>query len=272
MNGLHRRGGGRRQTWPGRPTDGPGDAGAPGRRRRGGRQPAAGRELPARSGTRDHRRRRGDAASTKRCGRTAPRPRSWRRCARRWRREGASRCAELVGQAAVVVRQAGSVAVTVSVMVAGVDVGNHTTEIVLARVGRGTVEQVAHGHAPTRGRKGSKESLEGAAALLHKMEVDAAVAADELLLAALRPVDTATAPLPPPSSPRSPVRSLRRPATPTHRLERASGVGRHVPLADLAGGVIDGPAIVSVDSVDRLRGSGCGRSRRRSTAAGTSPG
>ena len=54
------------------------------------------------------------------------------------------------------------------------------------------------------------ESLQGAAALLHKVEVDAGVAADELLLSALRPVDTATAPLAPPSSPRSPVRSLRK--------------------------------------------------------------
>ncbi|MDT5400242.1 MAG: hypothetical protein QOK33_3473, partial [Mycobacterium sp.] len=56
-------------------------------------------------------------------------------------------------------------------LVAGIDVGNHTTEIVLARVGAGTVEQVAHGQGPTRGRKGSRDSLEGAAALLHKLEV-----------------------------------------------------------------------------------------------------
>ena len=135
-----------------------------------------------------------------------------------------------------------------SVVVAGVDVGNHTTEIVLARVGRGTVEQIAHDHAPTRGRKGSKESLEGAAALLHKMEVEVGVAADELLLSALRPVDTATAPLAPPSSPRSPVRSLRRPGANTP-AGTGSGVGRHVPLASLAGDVIAGPAIVSVDAV-----------------------
>ena len=95
-------------------------------------------------------------------------------------------------------------------VVAGVDVGNHTTEIVLARVDAGIVEQLAHGQGPTRGRKGSPDSLQGAAALLHKMEVDAGVVADELLLAALRPVDTATAPLPPPSSPSSPVLSLRK--------------------------------------------------------------
>jgi len=54
-------------------------------------------------------------------------------------------------------------------IVAGIDVGNHTTEIVIARVGDGAVAPVAHGQAPTRGRKGSRESLEGAAALLHRL-------------------------------------------------------------------------------------------------------
>jgi hypothetical protein len=90
-------------------------------------------------------------------------------------------------------------------VLAGIDVGNHTTEVVLARVDDGAVEPITHGQAPTRGWKGSKESLEGAAALLRKLEVDAKVTVDELLLAALRPVDTATAPIPPASSPRSPV-------------------------------------------------------------------
>ena len=132
-------------------------------------------------------------------------------------------------------------------LVAGVDVGNHTTEIVLARVRDGGVQPIAHGQAPTRGRKGSRESLEGAAALLHKLEVEATVAVDQLVLATLRPVDTSTAPLPPASSPRSPVRSLRRPDARTP-AGTGSAVGLHVPLADLAGNVIDGPAIVSVDS------------------------
>ena len=131
-------------------------------------------------------------------------------------------------------------------IVAGIDVGNHTTEIVLARVRDGGVETLAHGQAPTRGRKGSLESLEGAAALLFKLEVEATVAVDELVLATLRPVDTSTVPLPPASSPRSPVRSLRRPDARTP-AGTGSAVGRHVPLAGLAGDVIDGPAIVSVD-------------------------
>lgn len=132
-------------------------------------------------------------------------------------------------------------------IVAGVDVGNHTTEIVLAGIRNGAVEPIAHGQAPTRDRKGSRESLEGAAALLHRLEVEAGVAADQVLLATLRPVDTSTVPLPPASSPRSPVRSLRKPDARTP-AGTGSAVGRHVPLTDLAGEVMDGPAIVSVDS------------------------
>jgi cell division ATPase FtsA len=130
--------------------------------------------------------------------------------------------------------------------VAGIDIGNHTTEIVLARVSGTTATAVAHGQAPTRGRKGSRDSLEGAAALLHRIEVDAGVTADELLLAVLRPVDTATAPIPRAQAPDSPVRSLRAPEAST-AAGRGHGVGRHVPLGELTGTVADGPVIVSVN-------------------------
>ncbi|ORA34678.1 diol dehydratase reactivase ATPase-like domain-containing protein [Mycobacterium aquaticum] len=131
-------------------------------------------------------------------------------------------------------------------MVAGIDIGNHTTEIVLARVHDGAVQPVGHGQAPTRGRKGSRDSLDGAAALLHRIEVDAGVRAEVLVLSAIRPVDTDTAPLPPASSPRSPVRSLRKPDAST---PAGSGfaVGRHAPLAALSGPVQAGQVIVSVD-------------------------
>ena len=99
--------------------------------------------------------------------------------------------------------------------VAGVDVGNHTTEIVLARVDGGAVSTVICGQAPTRGRKGGPDSLRGAAALLHKLEVQAGIRADEVLLSALRPVDTTTAPVPSAHPPDAPVRSLRRPGAST---------------------------------------------------------
>lgn len=133
-----------------------------------------------------------------------------------------------------------------AVTVAGIDIGNHTTEIVLARVDEGVVTTIAYDQAPTRGRKGSAESLRGAAALLHRIEVDSGAHADELLLSALRPVDTATAPIPPAFSPASPLRSLRRPDASTP-AGGGHGVGRHVRLGDLHSPVLDGPVIVSVD-------------------------
>ncbi|KDF00173.1 diol dehydratase reactivation protein [Mycolicibacterium aromaticivorans JS19b1 = JCM 16368] len=130
-------------------------------------------------------------------------------------------------------------------MVAGIDVGNHTTEIVIARTSSGSVEPLCHGQAPTRGRKGSRESLAGAAALLHKLEVQAECTVDEVVLSVLRPVDTATAPLPPPTPPHCPVRSLRRPSASTP-AGAGSAVGVHVPLADVTGPAVAGSAIVSV--------------------------
>ncbi|TDL03815.1 diol dehydratase reactivase [Mycolicibacterium obuense] len=132
--------------------------------------------------------------------------------------------------------------------VAGIDIGNHTTEIVLATVDGGTVTTVSHGQAPTRGRKGGHDSLQGAAALLHRLEVEAGVDADELLLSALRPVDTATAPIPPAYSPAAPVRSLRRPDASTP-AGAGHAVGQHVRLADLSSSSVDGPVVVSVDAV-----------------------
>lgn len=130
--------------------------------------------------------------------------------------------------------------------VAGIDIGNHTTEIMLARVEGDAVITMAHDQAPTRGRKGSVESLRGAAALLHRIQVSAGVVADELLLSALRPVDTATAPIPPAFSPSSPVRSLRRPDASTP-AGAGYGVGQHVRLVDLGGHPVSGPVVVSVD-------------------------
>lgn len=133
-------------------------------------------------------------------------------------------------------------------VVAGIDVGNHTTEILLAQVEDGAVTTLAHGQAPTRGRKGDAESLRGAAALLHRIEVETGRRADELVLAALRPVDTATAPIPPAYSPSAPVRSLRRPDASTP-AGSGHAVGQHVPLPDLAGDVVRGPVVVSVDDM-----------------------
>jgi hypothetical protein len=130
-------------------------------------------------------------------------------------------------------------------IVAGIDIGNHTTEIVLADLDGGSVQLLGHGHAPTRGRKGSVESLEGAATLLRKLEVEFRLSADELLLPELRPVDTATTPIAAATPSRSPLRNLLRPTASTP-AGTGVGMGKHVPLADLEGSAPAGNVIVSV--------------------------
>jgi hypothetical protein len=70
--------------------------------------------------------------------------------------------------------------------IAGIDVGNATTEIVIVD-GRVIV---CAGRAPTRGAKGSPESLRGAAVLLRRLERQAGLAVTQARIAPLRPVDT----------------------------------------------------------------------------------
>ena len=77
-------------------------------------------------------------------------------------------------------------------VVAGVDVGNATTEVVLVR--DGTI--LGSGRAPTRGRKGSADSLRGAAALVRRVERQAKHRADEARIAPLRPVGTSVLTVP----------------------------------------------------------------------------
>jgi hypothetical protein len=86
-------------------------------------------------------------------------------------------------------------------LVAGVDVGNTTTEVVLAEVadlpaaGEPPVP-VAWDRAPTRGRKGSRESLLGAAALVRRLEQRVGRRVDLVVAAPLRAVDTRSVSLP----------------------------------------------------------------------------
>jgi Diol dehydratase reactivase ATPase-like domain/DD-reactivating factor swiveling domain len=83
-----------------------------------------------------------------------------------------------------------------SPVIAGVDVGNATTEIaVLAGNQILGVDRL-----PTRGGKGSAESLRGAAALVRRLERRYGWRVDEARIAPLRPVETTTvaaAPIPP---------------------------------------------------------------------------
>ena len=81
-------------------------------------------------------------------------------------------------------------------VVAGVDVGNSTTEVLLARVDNGRVEVVGVGRAPTRRGKGSPESLAGAVALVRRLERQHGVRVSRAVAAPLRPVVTSRASLP----------------------------------------------------------------------------
>ncbi|MGH3254647.1 MAG: diol dehydratase reactivase ATPase-like domain-containing protein [Streptosporangiaceae bacterium] len=89
-------------------------------------------------------------------------------------------------------------------VIAGVDVGNATTEVVL--VSGGTI--LGAGRVPTRGRKGSPDSLRGAAALLRRVERQAGSPVDEARIARLRAVDTSVVTVPDAVPPRGRLRVL----------------------------------------------------------------
>jgi hypothetical protein len=77
-------------------------------------------------------------------------------------------------------------------VIAGVDVGNATTEVVLVSGGK----ILGAGRVPTRGRKGSPGSLRGAAALVRRLERQLGCAVGEARIAPLRAVDTSVMTVP----------------------------------------------------------------------------
>ncbi|HMI27527.1 MAG TPA: diol dehydratase reactivase ATPase-like domain-containing protein, partial [Streptosporangiaceae bacterium] len=77
-------------------------------------------------------------------------------------------------------------------VIAGVDVGNATTEVVLVSGGK----ILGAGRVPTRGRKGSPGSLRGAAALVRRLERQLGGTVGEARIARLRAVDTAVVTVP----------------------------------------------------------------------------
>ena len=77
-------------------------------------------------------------------------------------------------------------------VIAGVDVGNATTEIVLVSDGK----ILGAGRMPTRGRKGSADSLRGAAALVRRLERQLGGTVGEARVAPLRAVDTSVVTVP----------------------------------------------------------------------------
>ncbi len=89
-------------------------------------------------------------------------------------------------------------------VIAGVDVGNATTEVVLVSGGR----ILGAGRVPTRGRKGSPGSLRGAAALVRRLERQLGGTVGEARIAPLRAVDTAVVTVPDAPGPAGRLRVL----------------------------------------------------------------
>jgi hypothetical protein len=89
-------------------------------------------------------------------------------------------------------------------VIAGVDVGNATTEVVLVSSGK----ILGAGRVPTRGRKGSPGSLRGAAALVRRLERQLGGTVGEARIAPLRAVDTAVVTVPDVAGPAGRLRVL----------------------------------------------------------------
>jgi len=123
-------------------------------------------------------------------------------------------------------------------VIAGVDVGNATTEVVL--VSRGEI--LGAGRVPTRGRKGSDGSLRGAAALVRRLERQLDGTATEARLAPLRAVDTSVVTVPDSAAPVGRLRVL------AAGVRTPGGTGACVgpPLSLADPGPRDGPVVAVV--------------------------
>ncbi len=113
-------------------------------------------------------------------------------------------------------------------VIAGVDVGNATTEVVLVSGGK----ILGAGRVPTRGRKGSAGSLRGAAALVRRLERGLGATVGEARIAPLRAVDTAVVTVPDAAGPAGRLRVLAAGV----RTPGGTGVcvGPPLPLGDVA--------------------------------------
>jgi len=89
-------------------------------------------------------------------------------------------------------------------VIAGVDVGNATTEVVLVSGGK----ILGAGRVPTRGRKGSPGSLRGAAALVRRLERQLGGTVGEARIAPLRAADTEVVTVPDAAGPTGRLRVL----------------------------------------------------------------
>lgn len=131
-------------------------------------------------------------------------------------------------------------------IVAGIDIGNTTTEVLLAEVTRDSVTSLTARRAWTTGGKGSDDSVKGAARVVLSAERAIGRRSELLLLPPLHPVITLSASLP---SPASGLPMLRRLDGRSASTPAGSGfaVGFHLPLQEVASHAgRSGPVVVSV--------------------------
>jgi hypothetical protein len=128
-------------------------------------------------------------------------------------------------------------------LAAGIDIGNSTTELMLADVSGAAIHPVSVRRAATAGRKGSPESVAAAARLLTEAEQREGRKADAIAVAQLHPVDTFATPVPLAQPSAQAIVRIDRGATPSGR---GFAVGSHLRLDELAGPAMPEPVIVSV--------------------------
>ena len=130
-------------------------------------------------------------------------------------------------------------------VLAGIDVGNSTTELLLAQVGEGHTTPLHAVRAGTVGEKGSEESLVGAARLLRRAEQQSGLHCDAVAIADLHPVRTLVAEFPRVVAAAAPLRTLTAAGAST---PSGSGLvhGSHVFLQNLDGIPVARDVITSV--------------------------
>ncbi|MBS1887614.1 MAG: diol dehydratase reactivase [Actinobacteria bacterium] len=127
-------------------------------------------------------------------------------------------------------------------VIAGVDVGNTTTEIVLAEVGPAGTAIRAAGRAATAGLKGSATALDNAARLLERLEDEHGLRAARIALCRQQPVLTFALPLVHRTATEGPLAALA--TTVSTPSDPGLGFGTAVPLAEAEPG--RGPTVVTV--------------------------
>lgn len=100
-------------------------------------------------------------------------------------------------------------------LAAAIDIGNATTEVLIARLDAGTVTPVWDARIPTRGRKGGEASLAAAAELLARGERETERRCEEIVLTRLRPVESLAATASAGRREDGPARSINAPAAQT---------------------------------------------------------